>query len=83
MASKICVGNLPFKVDQERLNSGFAEFGTVVGAKIIIDKKTNRSRGYGFVEFEDLATAEKAVEEMNGKELDGRNLTVSLAKTQD
>ncbi len=83
MASKIFVGNLPFKVDQVRLESVFAEFGSVVSAKIIMDKKTNRSRGYGFVEFEEMVEAEKAVDQMNGKELDGRSLTVSIAKNQN
>ena len=83
MASKIFVGNLPFSVDKDALEKAFTQYGKVVGAKVIIDRKTNRSRGYGFVEFEQLTEAEDAVNGMNEKEFEGRNLTVSLAKNQE
>ena len=82
MSSKIFVGNLPFSIDNAKLESAFIPFGSVASAKVIHDKNTGRSRGYGFVEFVESSSANKAVAEMNDKELDGRKLTVSIAKTQ-
>ncbi|GAB4266871.1 MAG: RNA-binding protein [Candidatus Rifleibacteriota bacterium] len=82
MAFKIFVGNLPFAVDSNRLQQEFAKFGNVESAKIIIDRNSGRSRGYGFVEFSDQASADAAVAGMNEKEMDGRKLTVSHAKNQ-
>ena len=57
MSSKLFVGNLPFKVDKAQLESAFSQYGKVISAKVIIDRKTNRSRGYGFVEYETLEEA--------------------------
>lgn len=82
MASKIFVGNLPFSFDNDRLQQEFAKFGDVESAKIIMDRNSGRSRGYGFVEFADESGARAAVEKMNEQELDGRKLTVSHAKNQ-
>lgn len=82
MSSKIFVGNLPFSVDNERLEAEFGKFGEVTSAKVIMDRNSNRSRGYGFVEFAGEESAQKAVEQMNEQEMDGRKLTVSLAKNQ-
>ena len=82
MAFKIFVGNLPFSVDNNRLQQEFAQFGNVESAKIIMDRNSGRSRGYGFVEFADKAGADAAVEKMNDHEMDGRKLTVSHAKNQ-
>jgi RNA recognition motif-containing protein len=82
MAFKIFVGNLPFAVDNNRLQQEFAQFGNVESAKIIMDRNSGRSRGYGFVEFSDKASAEEAVSKMNDFEMDGRKLTVSHAKNQ-
>lgn len=82
MTSKIFVGNLPFAVDNERLQEEFSQFGNVESAKIIMDRNSGRSRGYGFVEFSEEASAHTAVEKMNEHEMDGRKLTVSLAKNQ-
>ncbi|NCB37242.1 MAG: RNA-binding protein [Erysipelotrichia bacterium] len=82
MSAKIFVGNLPFSIDNGKLETEFARFGTVVGAKVIMDRNSGRSRGYGFVEFAEESSAQSAVDGMNGQPMDGRNLTVSLAKNQ-
>jgi RNA recognition motif-containing protein len=82
MSVKIFVGNLPFSVDKDRLASEFSKFGQVEAAKIIMDRNSGRSRGYGFVEFVDQQGAQAAIDGMNEQPMDGRKLTVSLAKTQ-
>ncbi len=82
MSAKIFVGNLPFSVDSRKLEEEFAKFGKVVSAKVILDKNSGRSRGYGFVEFEEEGSAQAAVTGMNEQPIEGRNLTVSLAKIQ-
>ena len=82
MSVKIFVGNLPFSMDDERLKTEFIKFGNVESARVVTDRHTGRSRGYGFVEFADSESANSAIEQMNGQALDGRALTVSLAKTQ-
>lgn len=82
MSAKIFVGNLPFSVDNHKLEEEFARFGKVVGAKVILDRNSGRSRGYGFVEFADEGSAQAAVDGMNEQPMEGRNLTVSLAKNQ-
>ncbi len=82
MAFKIFVGNLPFSFDNNRLQQEFAQFGNVESAKIIMDRNSGRSRGYGFVEFSEKNSADNAVEKMNDFEVDGRKLTVSHAKNQ-
>ncbi len=80
MAFKIFVGNLPFSVDNNRLQQEFSQFGKVESAKIIMDRNSGRSRGYGFVEFAEKSGADAAIEKMNDHEMDGRKLTVSHAK---
>ncbi|MDZ7859237.1 MAG: RNA-binding protein [Candidatus Krumholzibacteriota bacterium] len=80
MSKNIYVGNLPFSTGNEDLNELFAEFGEVTSAKVIRDKFTDRSRGFGFVEMENDEEAEKAIAELNGKEIDGRALKVDEAK---
>jgi len=74
------VGNLPFSTGNDDLKELFAEFGEVTSAKVIRDKFTDRSRGFGFVEMENDEEAEKAIAELNGKELDGRALKIDEAK---
>lgn len=83
MTSKIFVGNLPFSVDNARLEQEFSQFGKVESAKIIMDRNSGRSRGYGFVEFSEESSANEAVAKMNEQEMDGRKLTVSPAKNQN
>jgi cold-inducible RNA-binding protein len=80
--AKLFVGSLSYDTTEERLREIFAEFGNVVSATIIMDRATNRSKGFGFVEFESAEDAQKAVAELNGKEVDGRKLTVNEARPQ-
>lgn len=82
MAFKIFVGNLPFSFDNDRLQQEFTQFGNVESAKIIMDRNSGRSRGYGFVEFSEQTSADDAVSKMNEHEVEGRKLTVSHAKNQ-
>ncbi|MFA6273437.1 MAG: RNA-binding protein [Candidatus Paceibacterota bacterium] len=79
MAKKLYVGNLPYSATNDSLRDTFAQAGAVVSANVIIDKMSGRSRGFGFVEMED-ADADKAVETMNGKDMDGRKLVVNEAR---
>lgn len=83
MAKKLYVGGLSYNTSEATLKSAFEAFGTVESATIIIDKMTNRSKGFGFVEMSTDEEAQKAVAEMNGKELDGRNLTVNEARPME
>lgn len=75
---KLYVGNLPWSVDDSELESLFSALGDVISARVITDRETGRSRGFGFVEMED-AGAGKALEEMNGKDIGGRPLRVNEA----
>ncbi len=76
----IFVGNLNFKLEEEELREVFEEYGEVSSAKIIKDKFTNRSRGFGFVEMPNDEEANKAIRELDGAELDGRNMNVNEAR---
>ena len=80
MGSKLYVGNLSFDTTDEELNTAFSEFGEVTSATVVRDQDTNRSRGFGFVEFAQEADAQKAKEGMNGKDLGGRMLKVDEAR---
>ncbi|RJQ28573.1 RNA-binding protein [Candidatus Parcubacteria bacterium] len=80
MAKKLYVGGLSYSTTQQSLQDAFAQAGTVTSATVITDKMTGRSRGFGFVEMTNDEEAEKAIEMWNGKELDGRRLTVNEAK---
>ena len=73
------VGNLNYDMSEEDLRTAFAEHGDVTSAKIITDKFTGRSRGFGFVEMENKADGEKAVSELNGQEFAGRALKINEA----
>jgi len=75
----IFVGNLNFRTTDEDLQSHFEQFGEVSSAKIITDRNTHRSRGFGFVEMADDSEGEKAISELNGKDFNGRDLTVNKA----
>ena len=77
---KLYVGNLPFSVDDNKLKEIFSPYGDVSEAVVIKDKFSGRSKGFGFVTLSDDAGAEKAIEEINGKEVDGRELKVNEAK---
>ncbi len=80
MAKKLYVGGLSYGTTEDTLKSTFAQAGTVVSATIIVDKMSNRSKGFGFVEMSTDEEAQKAIELFNGKELEGRTLTVNEAR---
>jgi len=80
MSTKIYVGNLPYSVDDGKLKEVFSEFGEISEATVISDKYSGRSKGFGFVTFANEESAQKAVSEMNEKEIDGRAIKVSEAK---
>jgi len=83
MAKKIYVGNLAFSVNDEELQQAFSAFGNVTSARIVIDKMSGRSKGFGFVEIEDDSAADEAINKMNGQEIGGRPVRVSEAKPQE
>ncbi|MBT6598959.1 MAG: RNA-binding protein [Bacteroidetes Order II. Incertae sedis bacterium] len=74
----IFVGNLPWRTDDQELENLFSQYGEVLSAKVISDRETGRSRGFGFVEMEDDAALE-AIENLNGQEMDGREIRVNEA----
>lgn len=76
----IYVGNLDYKVDEKDLEEVFSEYGSVGSAKVIIDKYSGKSKGFGFVEMENEDDAKKAIEELNGTTLENREITVNEAK---
>lgn len=80
MATKLYVGGLPYSTTEEDLQTAFAEAGEVTSAKIITDRETQRSRGFGFVEFATDEAAQKAIELFDGKDFGGRTLTVNEAR---
>ena len=80
MAKKLFVGGLPWATTNDDLKDLFSQAGTVASATIITDKMTGRSRGFGFVEFDNDDDATKALDMFNGKEYNGRNLVVNEAK---
>ena len=80
MGNKLYVGGLPYSVTEGRLQEMFAAHGTVESAKVIMDKFTGQSRGFGFVEMSSGGEAQRAIQALNGTELGGRTLTVNEAK---
>jgi RNA recognition motif-containing protein len=76
----IYVGNLPYSTTDDQLESAFAAHGTVSRAKVIVDRETGRSRGFGFVEMDNDDEARVAMEALNGSEMDGRKLVVNEAR---
>jgi len=79
----IFVAGLSFKVNDADLANLFEEYGSITSAKVITDRQSGRSKGYGFVEIADNEAAEKAIAELNGAEYDGRTLSVSEAKPRE
>ncbi|MFO7171453.1 MAG: RNA-binding protein [Bacillota bacterium] len=79
MVTTLYVGNLPWSTTEQELMRTFSQYGTVHSARIITDRETGRSRGFGFVEVED-ADAERCIEALNGAELGGRPITVNVAQ---
>ncbi|MFC1710467.1 RNA recognition motif domain-containing protein [Patescibacteria group bacterium] len=78
--NKVYVGNLPYTVNSDELRKIFGEFGEIADAVVITDKMSGRSKGFGFVEFADDEMAKKAIDSMNGKEIEGRALVVNVAR---
>jgi|TARA_B100001093_G_scaffold250783_1_gene240240 RNA recognition motif-containing protein len=79
----IYVGNLAFSVSEDQLRSAFSQFGKVSKASVIMDRVNNRSKGFGFVEMDDAAEGNSAVEALNGHQIDGRAWKVNEAKPRE
>lgn len=82
MGKKLYVGNLPYSVDDSRLQEAFSAFGQVDSARVVTDRESGRSKGFGFVEFSTDDEAATAIEKMNGSDLEGRAINVSEARPQ-
>ncbi|HRH55920.1 MAG TPA: RNA-binding protein [Candidatus Paceibacterota bacterium] len=80
--SKLYVGGIPYRTTEDELRTAFEEAGAVTSASIISDRMTGRSRGFGFVEMASEAEAQAAIDRWDGKEMDGRMLSVSMARPQ-
>lgn len=78
--AKLFVGNLPYRATEDDLRQAFSQFGTVVDVRLITDKMTGRAKGFGFVEMSNSDEANKAVDGMQGKDFQGRNLVVNVAR---
>ena len=83
MSNKLFVGNLSFNTTENDLNDAFAAYGTVTETNLMMDRETGRPRGFGFITMSSAEEAQKAIETMNGKEIDGRELTVNVAKPRE
>lgn len=83
MSTKLYVGSLPFSVTDQELSGLFAPHGTVVSARVIIDKVSGRSKGFGFVEYETEENAQKALEALNNSEISGRKIVVNIAHPEN
>ena len=79
----IYVGNLSYDTDDQALREGFEKYGSVDSVNVILDKFSGRSKGFGFIEMPDNSEAQKALDELDGKELDGRNIKVNQAKPRE
>lgn len=83
MAMKLYVGGLAYSVNEQELEALFAEFGKVTSSAVIMDRETNRSKGFGFVEMADDTEAKAAMAALNGKEVSGRSIMVNEARPQE
>ena len=83
MSSKIYVGNLPYSVTDSTLESNFSEFGAVTSAKVMMDRETGRSKGFGFVEMASAEVAQAAITGLHGMSVDGRSIVVNLARPRE
>lgn len=81
--ANLFIGSLAYATTDETLEAAFAAIGPVKSARVITDRDTGRSKGFGFVEFEDEANNQKALDELNGKELDGRAISVTVARPRE
>lgn len=83
MGNKLYVGNLAYSVRDDSLQAAFGQFGTVTSAKVMMDRETGRSKGFGFVEMASREDGESAIKQFNGAEIDGRTLTVNEARPRE
>ena len=83
MGNKLYVGNLAYSVRDESLHQAFSQFGTVTSAKVMMDRDTGRSKGFGFVEMGSDAEAQAAINGMNGQALEGRPVVVNVARPRE
>ncbi|MBQ6474347.1 MAG: RNA-binding protein [Victivallales bacterium] len=83
MGKNLYVGNLSYSVNDEELNALFSQFGKVSSARVIMDRETGRSKGFGFVEMPDDAEAQAAIDNLNNKENNGRTIAVNEAKPRE
>jgi cold-inducible RNA-binding protein len=81
--TKLYVGNLPYSTNDQSLADTFSKYGNVLSATVIIDKMSGRSKGFGFVELDDDSQAQAAIKELNGTDMDGRKLNVSVARPME
>jgi RNA recognition motif-containing protein len=82
MSFQIYVGNISYGMREDTLKELFEQYGEVTSVKIVKDRMTGRSRGFGFVEMSDKDEAEKAIEALNGTDVDGRNIRVNVARSR-
>lgn len=83
MDNKLYVGNLSYSTGDAELRQAFAEFGPLVSVAVVIDRDSGQSRGFGFVEYERADAAQRAIDALNGQQLDGRTLSVNVARAKE
>lgn len=83
MSSKIYVGNLPYSIDDHSLRHNFSEHGNVVSAKVMMDRDSGRSKGFGFVEMNSPQEAQAAISALNGMTVDGRAIVVNISRPKE
>ena len=83
MENKLYVGNLSYSTGDDELRQAFGEFGPLVSAQVVTDRDSGQSRGFGFVEFERADAAQRAIDALNGQQLDGRTLSVNVARAKE
>lgn len=80
MTTQLYVGNVSYRMTEDGLKQMFSEFGEVTSAKIVIDRETGRSKGFGFVEMADADAADRAIQSLNDQEMEGRRIKVNVAR---
>lgn len=83
MENKLFVGSLPWSIDDQALEELFASYGEVTSARVVTDRESGRSRGFGFVEFANAEDAQKAIEALDQSEVEGRTINVSVARPKE
>ena len=81
--TKLFVGSLPWATNDQQLGDLFSQYGTVISAKVLMDRATGRSRGFGFVEMDDDKGAQEAIDKLNGSDYQGRKLVVNVARPRE